>query len=80
MRVRDEVGRAIVATLAAHVKWAETERALLKPPAAWEAYDYYLRSAEAFLLFLSKCTKASLYEARRLLERSLAIDRDCGAV
>jgi adenylate cyclase len=72
--VQDEVARAIVATLAVHVHRAETERALLKPPAAWEAYEYYLRGAEAFLLFHSGGTKASLYDARRLLEQSLAID------
>src|SRR5262249_23292125 len=60
--------------LAAHVKRAETERALLKPPAAWEAYEYYLRGAEAFFLHRSRRTKASLYDARRLLEQSLAID------
>jgi adenylate cyclase len=74
--VQDEVARAIVAILAAHVKRAEIERVLLKPPAAWEAYEYYLRGAEAFFLHQSKCTKASLYEARRLLEQSLAIDPD----
>src|SRR5262249_53241746 len=72
--VQDEVARAIVATLAAHVHRAETERALLKPPAAWEAYEYYLRGAEAFFLNYSRRTKASLYDARRLLEQSLAID------
>jgi adenylate cyclase len=72
--VQDEVGRAIVATLAAHVKRAETERALLKPPAAWEAYDYYLRGAEAMLLYHTRGTKAN--EARGLLEQSLAIDPD----
>jgi len=72
--VQDEVVRAIVAILAAHVRRAEIERALLKPPAAWEAYDYYLRGAEAFLLHINRRTKASLYEARRLLEQSLAID------
>src|SRR5258708_38946192 len=60
--VQDEVARAIVATLAAHVKRAETERALLKPPAAWEAYEYYLRGAEAFFLHLTRRTKASLYD------------------
>jgi adenylate cyclase len=38
--VQDEVARAIVAILAAHVNRAEVERALLKPPAAWEAYEY----------------------------------------
>src|SRR5207245_3674444 len=72
--VQDELVRAIVAILAAHVKRAETERALLKAPAAWEAYEYYLRGAEAFFLHRSRRTKASLYDARRLLERCLAID------
>jgi adenylate cyclase len=74
--VQDEVARAIVATLASHVNRAETERALLKPPAAWEAYEYYLRGAEAYFLHISRRTKDSLYEARRLLEQSLAIDPD----
>jgi len=63
-----------VATLAAHVNRAETERALLKPPAAWEAYEYYLRGAEAFFLHVTRRTKGSLEDARRLLEQSLAID------
>jgi adenylate cyclase len=72
--VQDEVARTIVAILAAHVKKAETERTLLKPPATWEAYDYYLRGAEAYFLHLTRHTTASLYEARRLLERSLSID------
>jgi adenylate cyclase len=72
--VQDEVVRAIVAILAAHVNRAEIERVLLKPPAAWEAYDYYLRGAEAFLLHVNRRTKASLYEARRLLDQSLVID------
>jgi adenylate cyclase len=49
---------------------------LLKPPAAWEAYEYYLRGVEALSLFPSRPTKAPLYEARRLLEQSLAIDPD----
>jgi adenylate cyclase len=74
--VQDEVACRIVAILAAHVKRAETERALLKPPAAWEAYDYYLRGAAAFFLYANRRTNASLYEARHLLEQSLAIDRD----
>jgi adenylate cyclase len=56
------------------VNRAETERALLKPPAAWDAYDFYLRGAEAFFLHFSRSTKTSLYDARRLLEQSLAID------
>ena len=74
--VQDEMACTIVATLAAHVNRAEAERALLKPPAAWEAYEYYLRGAEAYFLHLTRRTKASLYDARRLLEQSLAIDPD----
>jgi adenylate cyclase len=46
----------------------------LKPPAAWEAYEYYLRGAEAFFLHVTRRNKASLYDARRLLEQCLAID------
>src|SRR5262249_52805360 len=72
--LQDEVARAIVVILAAHVKRAELERALLKPPAAWEAYEYYLRGAEAFLLHENRRTKASLYDARCLFEQCLAID------
>jgi adenylate cyclase len=72
--VQDEVARAIVTLLAAHVNRAEIERSLLKPPAAWEAYEYYLRGAEAFFLHTTRRTKASLYDARRLLEQCLAID------
>ena len=74
--VQDEVVRAIVAILAAHVRRAEIERALLKPPACWEACDYYWRGAEAFFLHRNRGTNASLYDARRLLEQSLAIDPD----
>jgi adenylate cyclase len=74
--VQDEVARTIVAILAAHVNRAEIERALLKPPAAWQAYEYCLRGAEAFFLHGNRRTKASLYDARRLLEQSLAIDPD----
>jgi adenylate cyclase len=72
--VQDEVARTIVAILAAHVNKAETERTLLKPPAAWEAYDCYLRGTETYFLHFTRHTKASLYEARRLLEKSLSID------
>jgi adenylate cyclase len=68
------VARAIVSILVAHVNRAEIERALLKPPAVWEAYEYYLRGAEALVLHMNRRTKASLYDARRLLEQSLAID------
>src|SRR5262249_3711677 len=74
--VQDEVARAIVVILAAHVNRAEIERALLKPPAAWEAYEYYLRGAEAFFLHITRRAKGAFFDARRLLEQSLAIDPD----
>jgi adenylate cyclase len=72
--VQDEVARAIVVILAAYVKKAEAERTLLKPPASWEAYDYYLRGAEAYSLNAGERTAASLQEARGLLEKSMSID------
>jgi adenylate cyclase len=72
--VQDEVTRTIVAILAAHVNKAEAERTLLKPPASWEAYDYYLRGAEAFARQLMAETMVSPGEARKLLEQSLTID------
>jgi adenylate cyclase len=74
--VQDEVARAIVAILAALVNRAEIDRVLLKPPATWEAYEYYLRGAEAYSLHSTRRTMASLYDARRLLKQSLAIDPD----
>jgi adenylate cyclase len=74
--VQDEMARMIVGNLAAHVNRAEIERALSKPPAAWEAYEYYLRGAEAYFLHGTRDTKGSPHDARRLLEQSLAIDPD----
>jgi adenylate cyclase len=72
--VQDEVACTIVAILAAHVNKAEIERTLSKAPEAWQAYDYYLRAADAHASFLSSWEPAELYEVRRLLEHSLAID------
>ncbi len=50
---QDEVARSIIGTLVAHVNRAEIERALLKPAAAWEAYEYYLRGSEAYFLHVN---------------------------
>jgi adenylate cyclase len=72
--VEDEVARTIVTILAAYVNKAETERTLLKPPATWEAYDYYLRGAHVFGLEFTSRAAALIYEARRFLEQSLSID------
>jgi adenylate cyclase len=72
--VQDEVARTIVAILAAHVNKAETERSLNKPPETWQAYDYYLRAVDAYASYLSSYKAADLYEAQRLLQKSIAID------
>jgi adenylate cyclase len=72
--VQDEVARSIVTTLAAHVSRAEAEHTLLKPPAAWQAYDYYMRGASVLASYWSSVAVAELYEARRLFEHSLSID------
>ena len=72
--VQDEVTRAIVTVLAGYLNMAEAERTLLKPPAAWEAYDYYLRGTRAYWLGFTEHAVASIYETRRLLEKSLSID------
>jgi adenylate cyclase len=72
--VQDEVARTIVTILAAHVNRAEIERSLSKPPETWQAYDYYLRAADRHASYWSSFKAAELYELRRLLEQSLAID------
>ena len=72
--VQDEVARTIVAILAAHVNKAEIERTLNKPPETWQAYDYYLRATDKHASFFSSYKAAELYEVRRLLEQSIAID------
>jgi adenylate cyclase len=72
--VQDEVARTIVTILTAHLSEAETERTRTKPPAAWEAYDYYLRGAEAFRLALSGNLRDLIHQARDHLRQSLRID------
>src|SRR5258707_790429 len=64
--VQDEVARAIVAILAAHVNRAEIERTLLKPPAAWEAYE---RSEE----HTSELQSRQYLVCRLLLEKKITI-------
>lgn len=71
---QDEVTRTIVTILVAHVKEAEVERTLLKPPSAWHAHDYFLRGSATFKSFYSTFKVRDLYEARQLFEQSLAID------
>jgi adenylate cyclase len=72
--VQDEVARTIVAVLAIHVKKAETERVVAKPPADWHAYDYYLRATDVLAFYHSSYSKDDLLHARGLLRQALAID------
>ena len=51
--VQDEVARMIVSIIAAHMNKAEAERTLVKPPATWQAYDYFLRAANVYASYLS---------------------------
>jgi adenylate cyclase len=72
--VQDELACSVAAILAAHVSKAEAERTLLKPPATWQAYDYYLRAAEAYAAFHRPMRVEEIYDTRRFLEKCLAID------
>jgi adenylate cyclase len=72
--VQDEVSRAIVAILVARVKKAESERTLLKPPATWQAHDFFMRASVIYRTIYSSFNVPDLCEVRRLLERSIALD------
>src|SRR6185369_9951059 len=72
--VQDEVSRPIVAILVAQVNKAEAERTLLKPPATWQAYDFFMRASDLFIAARSSLNVADLYEARQLLEHSISLD------
>src|SRR5262245_45822916 len=72
--VQDEVSGAIVAILVAYVNKAEVERTLLKPPATWQAYDFFMRASDVYTAARSSFNVADLYEARQLLERSISLD------
>lgn len=75
--VQDEVSRAIVAILVAHVDKAEAERTLLKPPATWQAHDFFMRASDIWNVVRSSFKVTDLYEARQLLERSISLDPNC---
>jgi adenylate cyclase len=70
--VQDEVSRAVVAILVAQVNKAEAERTLLKPPTTWQAYDFFMRASDLFST--DRPSLGGLYEARRLIERSISLD------
>src|SRR5262249_21191736 len=71
--IQDEVVRSIAPLLVAHVTKAEVERTLLKPPATWQAYHYFMRGLDRHLSYQSSQEASALREARRLLQQSIAI-------
>jgi adenylate cyclase len=72
--IQDEVVREIAPLLVAHVRKVEVERTLLKPPATWQAYHYFMRGLDLHLAYQSSQDLATLHEGRRLLEQSITID------
>jgi adenylate cyclase len=69
--VQDEVVRAIVKALVAHVNNAEAGRVLTKPAKTWQSYDYYLRAVSVLNTFWLSPNTRDLYAARELLNRAL---------
>lgn len=72
--VQEAVARQVAAVLSVHVNRAEAERILNKPPATWEAYDYYMRAVDVYDTFLANRMVEELYKTRRLLEHALSLD------
>jgi adenylate cyclase len=74
LAVQNEVARQIVTVLAIHVEKTEAERVLTKPPASWQAYDYYLRAVESIVAYHASYDNEALFRGRRLLQQALAAD------
>ena len=72
--LQDEITRTIVAVVASHVNRAEAERTLLKPPATWAAYDYFLRAIESFRTFHRPVRIEAIDDTRRWLDQCLVND------
>jgi adenylate cyclase len=72
--VQDDLAHAIASVLAIQVSKAEAHNVLLKPPASWSAYEFYLRGAEAHRL--RGQTRMAVHEAAELVGNSLSIDPD----
>ncbi|WP_262049078.1 winged helix-turn-helix domain-containing protein [Bradyrhizobium sp. Bra78] len=71
--IQDEIARMISVKLAIHIDDAEAHRPLAKPTANWDAYDYFLRGNHMMKRLLTGPVE-ELYEARKLLERSIELD------
>ena len=72
--VQDEIARSVASTIVAHMSKCETDRALLKPPKKWGAYEACLMAAAGFSLWRANREAAHLYEIRRRLRHALSLD------
>jgi TolB-like protein/DNA-binding winged helix-turn-helix (wHTH) protein/Tfp pilus assembly protein PilF len=73
--LQDEIAAQIVRALAIRLTQLEQRRALAKPTANLEAYDYVLRARPALL----RPTRANNAEARTLLRRAIELDPNYAA-
>jgi len=60
--------------LIAHVRKAEVERSLLKPPTTWQAYDHFIRGVDMHLAYQSSQDVRTLCKGRRHLENAISLD------
>jgi adenylate cyclase len=72
--IQDDVVSTIASLLIAHVRKAEVERTLLKPPTKWQAYDFCIRGLDMHLTYQSSQDVAALREGRRHLKRAISLD------
>ena len=72
--IQDDVARTIASLLIVHVRKAEVERTLLKPPTTWQAYDHFIRGVDMHLAYQSSQDVAALREGRRHLENAISLD------
>jgi adenylate cyclase len=70
--VQDSITRRVVGTLAARVSHLEQERAVAKPTASLDAYDYFLRGRQSF----RRLTRSANFEAQEMFERALELDHN----
>lgn len=74
--VQDEVTQKIVGTLVAHISRSEVERAHVKPPETFSAYDYWLRGNAMMRSWQGDPTGERVIAARSLFEQGIAVDAD----
>lgn len=72
--IQDELVGAIAAILTAQVRKAEAVRARGRPPANWQSHDHYYLAVEAVAAALATFDVGYVDEARKHVERALALD------